>query len=309
MMSMKHTNYWKEHYVIEMDAEEIDRNIRLTHFVSARKNFELIYFENGKDCPNILISQGSGGHAYIFAELAYLMHLRGYNVFVMPKHGGFTINQLVTRHANALAHISNMFNTRIAVFAEGLGCYPVFYLALAGGVMKSMACLNGPAILTEEKFQKAILGGDDAASKRRRALLPLVRLVAKIFPWITMPISTYLDFKEMVDTKEENRRIEGPMVSSFDTDPDFDRRYPLSAIISLVSTPPPRDLSELRTPSMFLVPIRGFFPSYFKDLYARLPQIKKRLVEVDGSVFWMLAHPSQAAKIICDWFDETLENQ
>jgi hypothetical protein len=57
---------------------------------------------------------------------------------------------------------------------------------------------------------------------------------------------------------------------------------------------------------MVLVPVRGFFPSYFKDLYDRLPSIKKRLVKLDGGVFWMLSHPNQAAKIICDWFDESL---
>jgi hypothetical protein len=106
--SIKNRNYWKEHYVIEMDADEIERNIKLTHFVSAGKEFELVYFEKGKDAPNILISQGSGGHAYIFAELAYLMHLRGYNVFIMPKHGGQTINKLVIRHADALAQIQTL---------------------------------------------------------------------------------------------------------------------------------------------------------------------------------------------------------
>ena len=72
-----------------------------------------MYFEKGKDAPNIVISQGSGGHAYIFAELAYLMHLRGYNVFIMPKHGGQTINKLVIRHADALAQISNTFSDKI----------------------------------------------------------------------------------------------------------------------------------------------------------------------------------------------------
>lgn len=290
-----------------MDADEIERNIKLTHFVSAGKEFELVYFEKGKDAPNILISQGSGGHAYIFAELAYLMHLRGYNVFIMPKHGGQTINKLVIRHADALAHISNTFSDNIAVFAEGLGCYAVFYLALAGGVMKSMACLNGPAILTEDKFHKAILEGNDAITKRRRRLFPFIRLLGKLFPWITLPVYTYLDFPEMVDIEEEeNRRIEEPIVHSFNMDPDFDIRYLLSAIMSIVSTPPPRDLSVLGTPTMFLVPVRGFFPSYFKDLYDRLPRIKKLLVEIDGGVFWMLSHPHQAAKIICDWFDGSL---
>jgi pimeloyl-ACP methyl ester carboxylesterase len=304
---MRNRSYWKQHYVIETNAEEIERSIRLTQFRSEDKIFELIYFEKGKDAPNILISQGSGGHSYIFAELAYLMHLRGYNVFIMPKHGGQTIDKLVMRHADAHAHISNTFSGNMTVFAEGLGCYAVFYLALAtGGVMKSIACLNGPAILTEYKFHKAILQGDDAVTKRRRQLFPLIRLLGKLFPWITLPIYTYLDFPEMVDKEdEENRRIEEPIVHSFDTDPEFDMRYPLSAVLSIVSTPPPKDLSALQTPTMFLVPVRGFFPPYFKQLYDRLPSIKKRLVEIDGGVFWMLSHPNQAAKIICDWFDES----
>jgi hypothetical protein len=305
--AMKDRNYWKEHYIIETNAGEVERSMRFTQFRSEDKIFELIYFEKGKDAPNILISQGSGGHAYIFAELAYIMHLHGYNVFIMPKHGGQTINKLVIRHADVLAHISNTFGNKIGVFAEGLGCYAVFYLALAGGVMKSIACLNGPAILTEEKFHKAILEGEDAVTKRRRRLLPFIRLLGKLFPWITLPIYTYLDFPEMVDKQdEENCRIEQPIVSSFKMDPDFDMRYPLSAILSILSTPPPKDLSVLRTPTMFLISVRGFFPSYFKDLYDRLPSIKKRLVELDGGVFWMLSHPNQAAKIICDWFDESL---
>jgi hypothetical protein len=305
--AMKDRNYWKEHYIIETNAGEVERSMRFTQFRSEDKIFELIYFEKGKDAPNILISQGSGGHAYIFAELAYIMHLHGYNVFIMPKHGGQTINKLVIRHADVLAHISNTFGNKIGVFAEGLGCYAVFYLALAGGVMKSIACLNGPAILTEEKFHKAILEGEDAVTKRRRRLLPFIRLLGKLFPWITLPIYTYLDFPEMVDKQdEENCRIEQPIVSSFKMDPDFDMRYPLSAILSILSTPPPKDLSVLRTPTMFLISVRGFFPSYFKDLYDRLPSIKKRLVELDGGVFWMLSHPNQAAKIICDWFDGSL---
>lgn len=79
--------------------------------------------------------------------------------------------------------------------------------------------------------------------------------------------------------------------------------------MSLVSTPPPKLLSDLGVPTMFVVPVRGFFPSYFRDLYSRLPSIKKKLVEVDGGVFWMLSHPKDAAKLICDWFDQTVEGQ
>jgi len=61
---------------------------------------------------------------------------------------------------------------------------------------------------------------------------------------------------------------------------------------------------------MFLVALRGVggsaYVAYLKDLYNHLPNVKKRLVEVDGSVYWMLSHPQEAADVICEWFDETL---
>ena len=109
-----------------------------------------------------------------------------------------------------------------------------------------------------------------------------------------------------MDTKEDSRKIEEPLIKRFLEDPDFDRWYPLSAVMSLVTTPPPKPLSELNIPTMFLVPVRGFKPDYEKDLFLRLPEINKKLVEVDGGVFWMCSHPGQAAKVICDWFDETV---
>src|SRR5262245_1340124 len=223
----------------------------------------------------------------------------------MPKHGGYTINELMVRHNDALKHVSINFNDRIGVFAEGLGGYAVFYLALAHGPMKSAAYQNAPAVLTEKKFREAIMEGKGSA-KRRRMLLHLARLLLDVFPGIKLPIRLYLDFEEIVDTKEENRRIEAPCIKRFLDDPDFDMWYPLSAIMSLVSTPPPNPLSELKIPTMFIVPMRGLYPQYEKDLFGRLPAIKKKLLEVDGSVFWMCSHPKEAAKVICEWFDETL---
>src|SRR6266571_4170166 len=131
-------SYWKQYYVLETDADEIERNVQRTTFPSCGKQFELIYFEEGKNAPTILISQGSGGHAYVFAELGYHMHLRGYNVFIMPKHGGVTIGELMSRHKDALEHIATHWNERIGVFAEGLGGFVVFYLALTQSPMKSI---------------------------------------------------------------------------------------------------------------------------------------------------------------------------
>ncbi len=171
--------------------------------------------------------------------------------------------------------------------------------------MKSAAYQNAPVIMTENTFHEALKAGGGGA-KRRRRLLPLVTLMSKILPKLKLPIRLYLDFKEMVDTKKENREIEAPMVEAFGKDPDFDKRYPLSAIMSLVATPPPSPLSALKIPTMFIVPARGFFPFYQKDLFNRLPNIRKEIIEVDGGVFWMISHPKEAAQVICEWFDKTL---
>ena len=112
-----------------------------------------------------------------------------------------------------------------------------------------------------------------------------------------------------MDANEEIRRIEQTMVDAYLNDPDFDRAYPLGASLSLLLTPPPRPLHELATPTMFIVATRGLMPEYERDLFQRLPSIRKKLVEVDGSVFWMCSHPREAAALICDWFDETLPPQ
>jgi hypothetical protein len=123
-----------------------------------------------------------------------------------------------------------------------------------------------------------------------------------------LPISLYLDWKELIDTKEGNREVETRLVvGGYLKDPDFDRWYRLSSIMSQLSTPPPNPLIDLRSPTMFLVPVRGWSdPTYERGLYNRLPPIKKRLVEVDGSVYWMLSHPREASREICEWFAETL---
>src|SRR4030067_1645645 len=302
---MKNPNFWKYHYIIKEDPIEIERKMKSATFRSGDEEFELIYFEKGKTAPNILISQGSGGHSFVFAELGYLMHLNGYNVFIMPKHGGCTINDLVGRHADATKYISSNFSDRIGIFSEGLGGFVTFYLALAHGKIKSAVYQNSPAILTEKKFQDAIIKG------RTKLILPVMKFLFKISPKTKIPISSYLNWNDLIDTDEANRKLELRLVKEgYLKDPDFDKRYPLSAIMSLLLTPPPKPLSELNTPTMFMVATRGFggnaYVDYLRDLYSRLPPVRKKMIEVDGSVYWMLSHPKEAAKIICAWFDETL---
>src|SRR3990170_6479156 len=110
---MRNRTYWKA-YVHEADADEIERNIKLTSFTSGGKDFELVCFEKGKNPPNILVAPGSGAHAYVYAELGYFMHLKEYNVFIMPKHGSdHTIEELMKRCNDAVKFISSSFSDKV----------------------------------------------------------------------------------------------------------------------------------------------------------------------------------------------------
>ncbi|MBI1948989.1 MAG: hypothetical protein HYS27_25095 [Deltaproteobacteria bacterium] len=297
---------WRR-YVLDndSDADAIARELRALHFTSAGHSHELIGFEATRNEPTVLISPGSGGHAYVFAELAHLLHLRGFNVFVMPRHGGLTIDELVSRHRDAIDALVARYRGHVGVFGEGLGGFAAFYLALAGAPIDSVACQNAPAILDEPAFQAAVLG-DEAQGRMRRRLLPVMKALAKHAPQLPVPIRAYLDFRRMVDMRGAAHAVESRLVEQYLGDRDFDRRYPLRAVLSLLTTSLPRPLASMTVPTMFIVARRGFAPEYVRALFERLPQNRKELVDVDGGVFFMVSHAREEARILGRWFDQTL---
>jgi hypothetical protein len=121
---------------------EIDLALGHAPLHTDNEGLELIYFLRALDAPNISICQGSGGHAYFLAELAYRLHQWGSNVFIMPKHGGRTVNQLTSRHLEVLQYIRREFNDRIGLYGDGLGGYLAFYLALAHAPILSIIRQN-----------------------------------------------------------------------------------------------------------------------------------------------------------------------
>lgn len=160
--------YWKR-YVLELDPDEVERRIEVVPVRCADETVELLHLGSRRSDPVVVISPGSAGHGYVFAELAYRIHARGFTVLVMPKQGGRTITELVDRHDAALRAIATRWNDNIGVFGEGLGGYVVFYLALRGGPLRSAIYQNAPAILDEPAFRAAVMSG--TGSKRRPSTL------------------------------------------------------------------------------------------------------------------------------------------
>jgi len=64
------STYWKTHYITDVDPDEVQRALTLLDFRSGGECHQLVCFVRGRSGPNILVSQGSGGAAYVFAELA-----------------------------------------------------------------------------------------------------------------------------------------------------------------------------------------------------------------------------------------------
>lgn len=163
----------------------------------------------------------------MFAELGYEMHRRGYNVFIMPRHGGHTVSTLLRRHRDALDYVIHSANSHVGMYGEGLGGYVGFYLALAGGPMKSLVCENSPAVLTDRSYYDAVMsdGGPwTSAVRRRKLMLPVVAVLARIVPGLRIPIWSYLDWTALIDERAGARDVEQMLVESgYRHDPDFDR--------------------------------------------------------------------------------------
>jgi len=296
--------YWKN-YVSETDSDEIEKSLRETTFKSRGLNLRLKYFQKDISAPSILCIPGTGCYSLLgTAEMLYHIYLRGYNVFAVDlqghgdsegKRGDFTIGQLVENSRDAARYISRNFNGRIGVIGASLGGFVTFYLALAQGPIKSIVCQD-PAILTEKKFQEEV-------TRKAKRIIPLAKLLVKVFPRLKIPTSLYIDWKALPETEEEKELLE-----KFMNDPDLVKWYTLRAALSQIQTPPPNPIEKLKIPMMIVAPAKDKLMSlsYVKNLYNRLPPIKKKLVEVDGGHFWMFSHPKETVKMICDWFEETL---
>lgn len=298
---MKTGDYWKN-YLCETDAADVERNLKQTTFQAGNLSLSLKCFEKGKGAPNILWVVGTGCYALYLAELGYHMHLRGFNTFGVDfqghgdsegKRGGFTLSELVRNCIDAVAYIRDNYNGRVGAVGVSMGGFITLYLGLSDSAVKSIVCLN-PGVVTEKAFR-------DEVTRLRKAP-PLAGAVARVFPKMMIPTERCVDFMGLAGTEEKGH------VETYLNDPAIVRRYTLRAVMSLISTPPPNPVEELSMPTMFLAPIRDALMSisYVRSLYDRLPTIKKKLIEVDGSHYWMSSHPREAAKVICDWFQDTL---
>ena len=303
---MKAPQFWKTHYVTASDPEEVEARIRHEVFTSAGQRLELLHLPaDGRSA--VLISQGSGGHPYVFAELAFALHLLGHDVFVMPKHGAASVRELMGRHSDALTHIRILCGCPVTLYGEGLGGYVAFYLALAHTPMARLICQNSPGILTEREYRRALLhdvGPWQSAVRRRRFMLPVAPVLARVAPGLRIPIWSYLPWRDLVDFRDGAHQIENRLVvDGYLRDPDFDRWYPLRSVASLLTTPPPGGIRDIATPAMFVVATEGPTPGYIRDLYARLPGSRDRLVGIEGSVYWTLSHPYEAAQLVHAWVE------
>ncbi len=302
---MKDPTYWKN-YVRGKDPEEIEKKIKKIKIKSRRGlNLNVTYFEKDKNAPSILGVNGIGCYSMLLAELGYCIYLRGYNVFGFDfqghgdsegERGDFTIPLLVENSKDVVNFISKNFNDRIGVIGGSLGGFVTFYLGLANSKVKSIVCQD-PGILSEKRFEKEVIRHRKRTAK---IILFLAKRFVKFFPKLKIDITTYIDSKGYIE-KEEDLKI-------YMNDPNIVKKFTLRSVISQISTPPPKPINTLKVPTMFLVPTRDKLMSisYVRDLFNKLPNIKKRFAKINGYHDYLIFHPKEAAKVICDWFDKTL---
>ena len=74
--AMRDPDYWRR-YPVETTPDEIRRVLKRATFSSAGGDLELLMFERRAASPSVVISPGSAGHAFVFAELGYRVYESG----------------------------------------------------------------------------------------------------------------------------------------------------------------------------------------------------------------------------------------
>ena len=207
-------------------------------------------------------------------------------------------NEISENCSDAVNYISKNFNGKIGVCGASLGGFVTLYLGLSDKKVKSIACQN-PTILNDKEWRGML-------DKKANGNLHNLELLLAMFSEKMFPTITRINDDSFTETDLERKYFKKSFV-----DPNTQKDYTGRAILSQTTTPPPRPLKELKIPTMFLAPSNDtvLMPlSYLKSLKDRLPSnIKKRIVKVNGGHWWMHSHPEEAAKVLCDWFDETLK--
>lgn len=308
MLTKKFTDADIEAYFLrtaeKMKMPPLFRHFKTEYVQSDGFRLHLDVFESEKDNPVVIFIPGTSTYSMCFVELLFKLGNKGYNVIGFDirghgrsegKRGDYTFQEILNDTMAVIHYAAKRFNENITVFGCSQGGIAAFYLAaMEPPFVKSVLCQNvadlcGSGLERLSRYPSLTKHGT-----------PALRAASKIFPRLPVPITFYLDL-----AKEKLTHF-GDFKQFIYQDPLALRSVRLRALASLVSTPLPKPIEEIKIPVMILHGTADLiFPvTYSRKIYQKL-NCKKKLQLYKGLHHSMLVeNVDEILPDVVDWLNE-----
>ncbi len=270
---------------------------------SAGQRIHLDIFNNTGESKTIAFFPGTGAASEFYATFLEALAYQGFNVVGIDpvghghssgKRGDFTVDQLLTNLLDTVSYIKTKFVGKIGIMGSSQGGIVVYYAALEGLTVNAVVAHN--AALVYKEFLNIVRHPGFC-----RRTLPVIDYLAKHFPSMKLPTSTYLNWHKVFNNQK--------MLKIFKGDKLFAGYYTIRAMFSLKDYIP--KLKGLPMPPTMI--ITGSEDGIIsKDVSERaFYELKGNLhtyVEIEGASHMLpLEYMSQIMPRIVDWFSTRLE--
>ncbi len=283
-------------------AEMFDQfRTRYTYSDGLKISIEVLKY--APTAPTIVLIPGAAMYALCYAELMKELFEKGYNVVGFDprghgksagERGDYTFDELIRDTQAVITWTIDNLNDRVSLLGSDQGAVVALYTAASDDRIKSIICKN-IADLNDRVFRKL-----DVFHSKRRLLKPFVLGLSGLFPNMSLPIHSYLNFKNV-----ELRKL-GPIKDFMEKDPLVLRSLKGKVLNSILRYKPSRELEQLRTPVFVMQAEKdNIFPlEYTQSIYDKL-QCKKRMEILPGLSHTMLTEqPEKVAPVIVEWLRE-----
>lgn len=271
--------------------------------VSGNTRLHLDIYESARTDPIIIFLPGTGVYSEFYSEFMTALNKAGYNVIGIDyrghghsggKRGDFTFDELIEDIQHVISYVIERFNEGIGMVGTSQGGVLAFYTETIDPRIKSVVSHN------------AVLLSRDAPKLARYPLLVKYfsffwDLLVKLFPNLCLPISSYIDPNKIFEGKIHLRQaLSNPMVV---------KKYTLRAITSLKKAKPKKEISSIKTPTMFISGERDQIvsPYYSLLIFNELTCLKEFCLIPDAGHMLFVEYIPEVLPKITAWFDKTLK--
>jgi alpha-beta hydrolase superfamily lysophospholipase len=265
-------------------------------------NLHLDVIEVDRNRPTIVFMPGTNAYAVLYGEFLSALADNHYNVVGFDprghgrsggRRGSYTLPELVEDMRAAVGYARNRFGDPIVASGSSQGGITAFYLAAEGYPIAGVICHN-----------LADLGDPETVRITRspglsRIMRPILTRLAKIFPELKVPITSYINLKgEPIRGLGNSKDLlfRGPLLVPY---------IRLKGMASLANEKLPCPVEEISTPVLILHGAKDIiFPQeYVERIYNRLTCRKSLKVYHDFHHYVLFDHIDAILPDVLEWLE------